>query len=179
MTPLRNVAVGYASVFGFRYDQGAITKCIERDAFRKALGSGADIKALLNHDGRRCIGSTAHGLLRVEEDDHGLLVYCPLCPSDPDARGLERAFSVGLVTGMSWLPKDQEVTDEWGCLRMRSVRRIVEVSFIISPRLPANRATVAMLLPGTQLEDPACYTAGSAGHLKAIGRQRLIKRFNQ
>jgi phage head maturation protease len=119
-------------------------------------------------------------LLHVEEDDDGLLVYCPLCPNDPDARSLVRAFQAGKVMGMSWQPTDQELYDEWGCLHMRSVRRIIEVSFIISPRVPANRATCAFLLDELRHPDrphPAYFTAGSPEHLRAIGRDRLTKRF--
>jgi len=76
-TPPRRTITGYAAVFNewttlWSYRGGEVREVIRPGAFRIALETSQDVRALENHDSSRLLGRTKAGTLRLREDDKGL-----------------------------------------------------------------------------------------------------------
>lgn len=75
--PQRRTITGYAAVFNewttlWSYKGDEIREIIRPGAFRIAIESGQDVRALENHDSSRLLGRTKAKTLRLREDDKGL-----------------------------------------------------------------------------------------------------------
>ena len=65
--------VGYAAVFNeLSVDFGGWHEVIMPGAFSQAIGAGADVRALWQHDTALVLGRTTNGTLRLAEDELGL-----------------------------------------------------------------------------------------------------------
>ena len=77
---------GYFAKFGDVYDMGyGVTESIQRGAFAEVLASGADIRALINHDTTLVLGRTKAGTAEFREDDVGVWGSVRINPNDQDA----------------------------------------------------------------------------------------------
>jgi hypothetical protein len=119
---------GYASVFDAPTDLGPFDEVVRPRAFRRALKTKQDVRALINHDSNLVLGRSASGTLRMTEDEKGLKVE--IDPPDTQyARDLIAVMRRGDVSQMSFafLPTDdgERVTrdDETG----RRLRELTDV----------------------------------------------------
>lgn len=129
---------GYAATFGdLSVDLGGFREIIAPGAFRDSLASGADIRALYNHDSSNLLGRTSNKTLTVVEDDRGLNVTCEL-PDTSYARDLMALVRRGDICGMSFGFNVPDKGDSWGKAGgglVRTLNRIdlSEVSFVGNP----------------------------------------------
>src|SRR5258707_13658210 len=74
--------VGYAAVFGSKSeDLGGFRETVMPGAFKRSIGSGADVKFLMNHDPSLVMGRTKNNTLALEEDDRGRMFRVKLPPT--------------------------------------------------------------------------------------------------
>lgn len=139
---------GYAIVFNFpSLDLGGFREIIAPDAVNRALDSGADVRALVDHDRAKILGRTRAGTLQLRKDTKGLQAVI-----EPDlgisyASDVMRAVSRGDVSGMSF--GFRAVSDEWnydGSMPVRTVTdmHISEISIVSFPAYEATDVQVAM-----------------------------------
>lgn len=77
---------GYFVKFGDVYEMGyGISESIEPHAFDEVLASGADIRALLNHDTTLVLGRTKAGTAEFKADDVGVWGRVKINHKDQDA----------------------------------------------------------------------------------------------
>lgn len=77
---------GYFVRFGDVYEMGyGISESIEPHAFDEVLASGADIRALLNHDTTLVLGRTKAGTAEFKADDVGVWGRVKINNKDQDA----------------------------------------------------------------------------------------------
>ena len=77
---------GYFVRFGDVYDMGyGISESIEPHAFDEVLASGADVRALLNHDTTLVLGRTKAGTAEFRADEVGVWGRVKINPKDQDA----------------------------------------------------------------------------------------------
>lgn len=128
-------AKGYAALFNTRAEIGGqFVEVIAPGAFRDAI-SGADVRALIDHDSGRVIGRTKAGTLRLEEDDMGLSVEIDL-PDTTDGRDLAVQLERGDISGMSFgFRVTHDEWDETGDMPVRTIRAVelFEVSAVAFP----------------------------------------------
>ena len=128
-------AKGYAALFNTRAEIGGqFVEVIAPGAFRDAI-SGADVRALIDHDSGRVIGRTKAGTLRLEEDDRGLSVEIDL-PDTTDGRDLAVQLERGDISGMSFgFRVTHDEWDETGDMPVRTIRAVelFEVSAVAFP----------------------------------------------
>jgi HK97 family phage prohead protease len=93
---------GYAVRFNvLSKDLGGFQERIIPGAFDAVLKSGADIRALFDHDSSKLLGRTSAGTLRVGKDDRGLWFSVDL-PDTTFARDLAVSVKRGDIRGMSF-----------------------------------------------------------------------------
>lgn len=66
--------VGYAAMFNEEADLGYFREVIKPGAFKRSISTGADVRALVEHDPAMIIGRSTAGSLSMSEDDKGLRV---------------------------------------------------------------------------------------------------------
>ena len=94
--------VGLAAVFNKRsQDLGGFVEIIQPGAFRKAIESQSDVRALWNHDSNFVLGRTLSGTLTLKETDDGLEVEI-VPPETNLARDLLESINRGDVSQMSF-----------------------------------------------------------------------------
>ena len=97
---------GYFVRFGDVYDMGyGITESIAPGAFEEELASGADIRALINHDSTLVLGRTKSGTAEFREDAVGVYGRVKINPNDQDA--------VSSITS-STSHQSESCLDTWG-----------------------------------------------------------------
>jgi HK97 family phage prohead protease len=92
---------GYAAVFNAEADLRAFVEKITPGAFARSIGSGKDIRALVDHDPAKILGRTSAGTLRLGENDRGLWVSVDM-PDTSYARDLMASVKRGDIRGMSF-----------------------------------------------------------------------------
>lgn len=77
---------GYFVRFGDVYDIGyGISESIDPHAFDEVLASGADVRALINHDSTLVLGRTKAGTAVFRADENGVWGSVRINPKDQDA----------------------------------------------------------------------------------------------
>jgi HK97 family phage prohead protease len=120
-----------------------ITEIIDRTAFNKTLADKAEVRAFINHDDSKILGSTKSGTLVLESTDDGLICKCEL-PNTTYADDLFEIISRGDVNAMSfgfmpikWLDNGQTRT-------LKEVK-LKEISFGVAfPAYPETFSQTAM-----------------------------------
>lgn len=127
--------VGYAAMFNSRSgDLGGFVEQIRQGAFSESVNSGADVRALWNHNDGQVLGRTAAGTLRLAEDNLGLRVE--IDPPDTQAgRDALTSIERGDVNQMSFAfrvrPGGQDFAEDE---RGQVVRTLTDVElFEVSP----------------------------------------------
>ena len=96
---------GYASTVEDPYEMydmfGPYTEVIDRGAFDRTLGGGADVAFLVNHRGTT-MARTSAGTLELAADEHGLLSNAFLNPERQDVKDLILAIDDKNITEMSF-----------------------------------------------------------------------------
>jgi hypothetical protein len=98
--------VGYAAVFDvwttlYECDDLVVRERIRPGAFRNAIASGQDVRALIDHDPSLILGRTRSGTLALVEDATGLSVV--IRPPDTQvARDVRANIAAGNVSQMSF-----------------------------------------------------------------------------
>lgn len=159
--------VGYAAVFGVEADIGGFFReQLARGAFARALREKQDVRALFNHESGRVLGRSAAGTLRLEEDDHGLLVE--IDPPDTETgREVVTLIERGDVSGMSFGFIARE--EEWD----EDLRTLLDVDlFDVSPvTFPAYAETEVGLRDAASAVLAA--RAGRIASAQKVRRMRL------
>lgn len=118
--------VGYAAVFNsLSHDLGGFRERIKPGAFRDALASQPDVRALVDHDPGKILGRTKSGTLTLSEDERGLLAV--ITPPDTTlGRDLVTSLRRGDIDGMSF--GFVAVKDKWGREEGVAVRELEQVN---------------------------------------------------
>ena len=102
---------GYFVRFGDVYDTGyGITESIAPGAFDEVLASGADIRALINHDSTLVLGRTKSGTAEFRADAVGVYGRVKSNPNDQDAVNALARVERGDVDQASFGFRDWEET---------------------------------------------------------------------
>ena len=113
-TPTGGMALtGYAAKFNSpSADLGGFKETIMPGAFKRSISSGADVRALMNHDPNMVLGRTKNGTLQLSEDGTGLRFSCVL-PDTQAARDLHTLVKRGDIDSCSFAfqAKDQSWED--------------------------------------------------------------------
>ena len=130
--------VGYASVFNsLSEDLGGFKERIHPQAFNRSLGSGFDVRALVNHDTTLVLGRRSNKTLQLTVDTKGLKVSI-VPPKTSYANDLLELVSRGDVSQMSFgfiiAPGGEAWSSEDG-LKVRTVTDLdlLEVSVVSIP----------------------------------------------
>lgn len=104
---------GYFARFGDVYDMGnGVTESIDPGAFDEELASGADIRALINHDSTLVLGRTKAGTAQFRADDIGVYGIVKINPKDQDAVNALARVERGDVDQASFGFREWEETRE-------------------------------------------------------------------
>lgn len=104
---------GYFVRFGDVYDMGyGSTESIAPGAFDEVLASGADIRALINHDSTLVLGRTKAGTAEFRADAVGVYGRVKINPNDQDAVNALARVERGDVDQASFGFRDWEETRE-------------------------------------------------------------------
>ena len=142
---------GYAAVWNSRSeDLGGFVEVLEPGAFREALGEGADVALLYNHDDATIMARQSAGTLELEEDERGLRVWARVDMNDPDVARVVGKMNAGNVSQMSFRFTMNPGGDNWDTangtplrtIRSGGVKRLYEVTLTPFPAYPASKASV-------------------------------------
>ena len=122
----------------------SVGRCVEQiraGAFGRALGSGADVAILENHDTARKLGSTSQGNLKLCEDNIGLRASADITDEDiagKARRGELKGWSFGFIC------TDSEIEQRAGNVPRRIVKGMTlsEVSLIDGAYKPCYNGTL-------------------------------------
>lgn len=144
---------GYAAVFDSESeDLGGFRETIAPGAFKRSLNQRKrDLKAFVNHDWGRLLGTRKAGTLVLKEDDYGLRAEIEL-PDTQDGRDIAALTARGDIHAMSFgfVPVDVEQKDNGKTQRIREAR-LMEVSPVTA--WPAYSATTAGMRALAELID--------------------------
>lgn len=120
---------GYAIVFdSMSEDLGGFREIIHPDAVNRALNSGADIRALADHDSGKVIGRTRSGTLQLRKDSRGLHVVIEPDPEITYARDLLRSVARGDISGMSFGFNVPKGGDDWNFDGKTPIRTVMDMN---------------------------------------------------
>ena len=134
---------GYAAVFNQDSEPLPFIERIQKGAFKKSLKSRNNVKMYRNHDSSALLATTRAGTLRLEEDDHGLLVDADLPPTTI-GRDLSIMMQRGDIDSMSFgftVPQGGDTWSDDGRTRELREVRLLEVSVVSG--FPAYQGTSA------------------------------------
>ena len=139
---------GYAAVFDQDSEPLPFIERVKPGAFKKSLKSRNNVKMYRNHDSSALLATTRAGTLRLEEDDHGLLVDADLPPTTM-GRDLSIMMQRGDIDSMSFgftVPQGGDNWSEDGRTRELREVRLLEVSVVSGfPAYQGTSATVRSL----------------------------------
>lgn len=140
--------VGYAARFGvWSLDLGGFREMLRPTAFDKTLRAGNDIKALINHDASKVIGSTRAGTLTLNPDERGLWNEKSL-PDTTYANDHYVVVQRGDVHGQSFGFSVPQGGDEWNkdfSNRYVNEVRLHETSDVTFPAYPQTSVSARSL----------------------------------
>jgi HK97 family phage prohead protease len=145
-------------------------------AFDKAVGDGADVRALFNHDANQVLGRTKAGTLRLSADERGL-PYEVDPPDTTTGRDVTELIRRGDVSGSSFAFR---ATDEtWKKENGLDIREIRGVElFDVSPvTYPAYEGTSVQVrsADGAKASFEAWKASGEREHQTRANRVRLAE----
>lgn len=127
------MVTGYASVFNRKSnDLGGWFEVIMPGAFKDALASGREVRALFNHDSNMVLGSTRSGTVRLSEDKKGLRYEIDL-PDTTYANNLAKLIERGDIRGNSFAFLPTEPPTWKGDTRYIARADLYDVSIVTSP----------------------------------------------
>lgn len=140
------VLEGYAATFNEEYDLGPFRERIDPAAFNRTLGTGPDVRLLIDHEGQP-LARTKSGTLELSPDSRGLQVRATLDPSDPDVQRLLPKMRRGDLDQMSFAFRVPSGGDEWDAgYRLRTLRTVElnggDVSVVTYPANPQTSVSV-------------------------------------
>jgi HK97 family phage prohead protease len=146
---IRGVALRYGSPSVRMSDSKGrpFTEKFAAGAFSRALATGADVRALVNHDRNLILGRSTAGTLRLKDDGDALRFE--LDPPDTEiARHYVEAVRRGDMSGMSF--RFYKRSDEWSGAGEGTVRTVTEadiddVSIVTYPAYPDTEAATRSL----------------------------------
>jgi len=116
---------------------------IDKTAFNKTLADKSEVRALLNHDDSKILGSTKAETLILENSDNGLLCRCEL-PNTSYANDLFEVINRGDVKTMSFgFTPIKWLEDDKGKSRTLKEVQLHEVSFGVT--FPAYKETSSIV----------------------------------
>lgn len=128
---------GYAATFGNEStDPGlGFKEVCMRGCFNRSVRSGADVRALFNHDPNKVLGRVKNGTLALKEDGKGLRFRVKLDRTNPEHKSIHSMIARGDVSDCSFgfiVPKGG---DEWSDVRgtdgkLYAQRRLVDVDLM-------------------------------------------------
>jgi HK97 family phage prohead protease len=130
-----------------------VTEIISRTAFNKTLVDKTEVRALVNHDDGKILGSTKSGTLELESTDTGLVCRCIL-PDTSYARDLFEVIRRGDVKTMSFgfipIKWDEDAKGKTRTLREVELK---EISFgVVFPAYPETDSNTFMRKINMDLE---------------------------
>lgn len=134
---------GYAAVFNQDSEPLPFIERVMPGAFKKTLKSRNNVKMYRNHDSSALLATTRAGTLRLQEDEHGLMVDADLPPTSV-GRDLSILMQRGDIDSMSFGFTVPQGGDRWSDDgRTRELRevRLLEVSVVSG--FPAYQGTSA------------------------------------
>jgi uncharacterized protein len=136
---------GYAARFNARSEDMGFREWIEPGAFSKTLKSRNDVKALLDHDSSKVLGSTRAGTLVLVEDERGLAdtIHLPETTAGKDTSISVRRGDISSQSFGFSVVRD-EWTKDYSERRLLEVR-LHEVSIVAFPAYKSTSATVRAL----------------------------------
>jgi len=115
------------------------------NAFSESLSSGADVRALFEHDHTKLLGRTRAGTLKLEEDAIGLRFE--LMPPDTTlGRDLLVSVERGDISGMSfgfWAKEETWNFDVEPCQRTVAKAELFEITVTSIPAYPESSVEIA------------------------------------
>jgi len=139
---------GLAIVFNSQsVDLGGFVEEIAPEAVDRTLSSGADVRALVDHDAAKILGRTRAGTLTLRKETRGLRVRIDADPAISYVSDLLRSVDRGDVSGMSF--GFQTLEDDWNFdvtppLRTIYDMKVREVSVVTFPAYEATNVDVAV-----------------------------------
>ncbi len=137
--------VGYAATFNsWSKDLGGFREQIGTTAFARSLRTGADVKALFNHDPNNILGRTKSGTLQLSQDGKGLKFHCQLDKNSQYHRDLHASVKRGDIDecsfaftvpagGQSWTDGPDPETGKQTALRTLLDVDLIDVSVVTYP----------------------------------------------
>ena len=125
----KKIVIGIIPYNSRSVEMWGITEIIAPTAFNKTLSDGAEVKALINHDDGKIIGSTRAGTLNLENTDSGLICTVEL-PNTSYANDLYEVITRGDCKTLSfgfYLLKFQD--DIKGKTRTLQECQLIEISY--------------------------------------------------
>jgi len=147
---------GYAAKYNtLSHDLGGFKERVAPGAFARSISSGADIRALINHDPNLVIGRRSSGTVEISSDDVGLKWACQL-PDTSYARDLYTLIKRGDISQCSFAfsVEDDEFSDETDPdtgerIAVRTLRdlNLMDVSAVTYPAYEATSVSARTLFP--------------------------------
>jgi uncharacterized protein len=147
---------GYAAVFNSQSeDLGGFREVIKPGAFKRALATKPDVKALFNHDPNRVLGRTTNGTLALVEDERGLRVDITL-PETATAEEVHALVRGGYVSQMSFAFSVGEAGEQWN-KRLRTLTdvNLFDVSVVTDPAYRATEVSARALAAAAESDQEA------------------------
>ena len=145
---------GYAAVFDSQSeDLGGFREVIKPGAFKRALATKPDVKALFNHDPNRVLGRTTNGTLALVEDERGLRVDITL-PETATAEEVHALVRGGYVSQMSFAFSVGAEGEQWN-KRLRTLTDVdlFDVSVVTDPAYRATEVSARALATAAQTDE--------------------------
>jgi hypothetical protein len=144
---------GYAATFDQPYDLGAFREVVDQSAFKRTLGTGPDVRFLVDHQGQP-LARTKSGTLELAPDSRGLHMRAKnLDMTDPDVQRLVPKVRRGDLDEMSFAFRVPTGGDEWD--DGLTTRRLTNVELnggdVSIVTYPANPNTAGLSMRGADV----------------------------
>jgi HK97 family phage prohead protease len=137
--------VGYSALFNSLSENlGGFREKIAPNAFKRSLETGADVRALMNHDSNYVLGRNTSGTLQLNEDDRGLKINVDP-PDTTWAKDLMTSMKRGDISQMSFgfmVNRDRWETVDGEEIRTLEEVELMDVSVVTYPAYQQTSANV-------------------------------------